>query len=141
MKCQTPNSKSLYCVCLVTIKGHQKNNESEKALVRTMEYVWCQIEDNVWGATCWFSNSLYKDLSPYRLTTLVGPTVTRPVYPLAVKLLDNQLYINKLIFYLISWRCFNGVFKDLESKYFTELKNFKAKLCKKIIWYFQVLVF
>ena len=31
-----------FCVFLDMIKGHQKNNEIEKAFVRTKEYVWGQ---------------------------------------------------------------------------------------------------
>ena len=33
-----------------------KNNESEKAFVKTMEYFWLQNKDFVGGATCWSFN-------------------------------------------------------------------------------------
>ena len=33
-------------------KGRQQNNESEKAFVKTKEYVWHQNKDYVGGATC-----------------------------------------------------------------------------------------
>ena len=41
---------SLYCVCLDMIKGRKYNIESEKAFVRTKEYVWCKKIDYMGGA-------------------------------------------------------------------------------------------
>ena len=38
---------------MVSIRGCQQNNESEKAFVRTKEYVWQKNEDYMGGATCW----------------------------------------------------------------------------------------
>ena len=40
-------------------KGHQYNNGSEKASMRTKEYVPRQNKDYVGGATCWSSDSLF----------------------------------------------------------------------------------
>ena len=37
---------------LDTIKGCQKNKDSEKTFVRTKEYVWRQNKDYVGRATC-----------------------------------------------------------------------------------------
>ena len=36
-------------------KERQLNNESEKAFVKTKEYVWSKNKDYVGGATCWSS--------------------------------------------------------------------------------------
>ena len=41
-----------YCVCLVTIKRVPIEHSSEKAFVKTKEYVWRQNKDYVGGATC-----------------------------------------------------------------------------------------
>ena len=45
-------NRFIYCVCLVTIKGRQQEQLSEKAFVRTKEYANRQNEDYVGGAIC-----------------------------------------------------------------------------------------
>ena len=55
--------RNFFCVCLNTIKGRQKNNESEKdqkVFIRTKKCVWRKNKDYMGGATCWSSSWLYK---------------------------------------------------------------------------------
>ena len=46
------NCKIQYCVCPFTIKSAQKEQRSEKAVMRTKEYVRRLNEDYVGGAIC-----------------------------------------------------------------------------------------